>query len=161
ALRHTSFNSMGVDFADIDRDGNLDFCVLDMLSRDSRLRKRQFPGPTGMASDIGQIENRPQIMRNTLFHARGDGTYAEVADFAGVAASDWSWCPVFLDVDLDGYEDLVIPAGHLKDSQDLDAAVQIKARKPSYLAITNAVERHQAFTRDKMLNARLYPRLDM
>jgi len=28
ALRHTSENSMGVDFADVDRDGNVDFFVL-------------------------------------------------------------------------------------------------------------------------------------
>jgi hypothetical protein len=161
AMRHTSFNSMGVDFADIDRDGNVDFCVLDMLSRDSRLRKRQLLGPMSMASSAGQIDNRPQIMRNTMFLAHGDGTFAEVAEFAGVAASDWSWCPAFLDIDLDGYEDLLIPAGHLKDSQDLDAAVQVKAIKPSYIGLTNEVERHKAFTHDKMLSARLYPRLDM
>src|SRR5262249_29244300 len=66
-----------------------------------------------------------------------------------------------LDVDLDGYEDLLIPAGHLKDSQDLDATVQIRGRKPSHIGITNEAEWKQAFTRDKVLNARLYPRLDM
>ena len=39
ALRHTSKFSMGVDFADIDHDGcKVDFCVADMLSRDSRER---------------------------------------------------------------------------------------------------------------------------
>src|SRR5439155_1239387 len=42
ALRNTSASSMGVDFADIGRSGNVDFFVVDMLSRDPRLRKRQM-----------------------------------------------------------------------------------------------------------------------
>jgi len=33
---------------------------------------------------------------------RGDGTWAEIAQLAGAQASEWSWCPIFLDVDLDG-----------------------------------------------------------
>ena len=42
ALRHTSKFSMGVDFADMDRDGLMDFCVSDMLSRDWRTRRCQI-----------------------------------------------------------------------------------------------------------------------
>ena len=161
AMRETSASSMGVDFADIDRDGHMDFFVVDMLSRDHRLRKRQTPAQTPMPLAIGAIENRPQIMRNTLFHNRGDGTFAEIACFSGLAASDWSWSPVFLDVDLDGYEDLIITAGHTKDVQDRDAGRQISARQRSYSGYTNAVERQKAFTEDKMLNGRLYPNLRM
>jgi len=48
-------------------------------------------------------------MQNTLLHNRGDGTFEEIADYCGLPASDWSWQPVFIDVDLDGYEDLIIP----------------------------------------------------
>src|SRR2546425_1364288 len=94
ALRNTSASSMGVDFADIGRTGNLDFVVVDMLSRDPRVRRRQMVAQTPMPLPIGAIENRPQIMRNTLFHNRGDGTFAEIACFSGLAASDWSWSPV-------------------------------------------------------------------
>src|SRR5439155_1681286 len=80
ALRTTSASSMGVDFADIGRTGNLDFFVVDMLSRDLRLRKRQMFAQKPAPSPIGAIDNRPQIMRNTLFLNRGDGTYAEMAN---------------------------------------------------------------------------------
>src|SRR6185503_10850037 len=108
ALRHMSSSSMGVDFADIDHDGHLDFFVVDMLSRDRRLRLRQKPAQNLSLPLIGVSEDRPEVLRNTLFLGQGDGTWVETAGFSGVAASDWSWSPVFLDVDLDGYEDLLI-----------------------------------------------------
>jgi hypothetical protein len=161
SLRHTSASSMGVDFADINRDGYLDFFVLDMFSRDHRLRRRQMLAQRPMATRAGMIDNRPQIMRNTLFLNRGDDSFAEIADFAGVEASDWSWSPIFVDIDLDGYEDLLIAAGHERDVQDLDANAQIKTRPRSYVGITNDVERQQAFARDKYANVRLYPPLQM
>ena len=59
------------------------------------------------------------------------------------------------------YQDLIIPAGHTKDVQDLDAAAVIQARQRSYASITDPAERQRAFTTDKMLNARLYPELEM
>ncbi|MEO8428873.1 MAG: VCBS repeat-containing protein, partial [Verrucomicrobiota bacterium] len=161
ALRATSSSSMGVDFADVDRDGNVDFFVVDMLSRDLRLRKRQKFAQIPMALPVGAIDNRPQIMRNTLFHNRGDGTYAEIANYSSLAASDWSWQPIFLDVDLDGYEDLLVSAGNSRDVQDLDAEVQIKSRQHSWKGFTNAVERQKAFTTELMMHRRLYPELKM
>ncbi|MBI3416498.1 MAG: VCBS repeat-containing protein [Verrucomicrobia bacterium] len=112
--------AMGVDFADINRDGLLDFIVVDMLSRDHRLLKSQMGITNPVPTVIGEINNLPQIRHNTLFLNRGDGTYAEIANFAGVDASDWSWCPVFLDVDLDGFEDLLVSNGHARDIIDFD-----------------------------------------
>ncbi len=163
AIRHTSENSMGVDFADIDRDGTMDFVVLDMLSRDAMRRKMQMPAQTKLAltGKIGEISNRPQVMRNTLFHGRGDGTFEEIADFAGLAASDWSWQPVFIDVDLDGYEDLIISAGHRRDVQDLDATAKILSLQHSWPKNIETKAHQEAFTREMMEHARLYPRLEM
>ncbi len=160
AFRNMSASSMGVDFADIDRDGQVDCFVVDMLSRDSRLRKRQKLAQAPMTSPLGAIEDRPQFMRNTLYHNRGDGTFAEVANFAGVAASEWSWSPVFLDVDLDGYEDLLITSGHARDVQDLDSQEQIRSRQHAWTGFASEVERQKAFTRELMEHMRLYPRLE-
>ena len=64
-------------------------------------------------------------MQNTLFLSRGDGTYAEVAHVAGVAASEWTWGSAFLDVDLDGYEDLLLATGHAYDGMDADTRVRV------------------------------------
>jgi hypothetical protein len=128
AIRHTSFSSMGVDFADLNRDGHDDFFVADMLSREHAVRqtlmadRRPFIPP-------GQIDNRPQYGHNTLFFNRGDGTYAEVAQFSGVEASDWSWTPVFLDVDLDGFEDLLITTGLERSLRNADARAFISAER--------------------------------
>ncbi|MBK7998132.1 MAG: VCBS repeat-containing protein [Verrucomicrobia bacterium] len=127
AMRQQSFAAMGVDFADIDRDGDLDFFVVEMLSRDVSRRLRQIGGAQVSFPTPGWSENRPEVMRNTLFCNRGDGTYAEVAYFAGVEASDWSWQPVFLDVDLDGYEDILVANGNAFDVQDRDTLRRVRA----------------------------------
>ncbi|MGH7450135.1 MAG: CRTAC1 family protein, partial [bacterium] len=128
AIRHTSNSSMAVDFSDIDRDGDLDFFVADMLSREHQRRKTQMGtmAPTPLA--IGAIDNRPQYMRNTLFLNRGDKTYAEIAPYSGVQASEWSWSVAFLDVDLDGYEDILVTTGNFYDAQDSDTDELIRLR---------------------------------
>ncbi|MDB6054618.1 MAG: Repeat protein [Verrucomicrobiales bacterium] len=127
SLRKTSQFSMGVDFADINRDGLDDFVVVDMLSRDHKLKMQQSNATNAPIEFTGEkILDRPQYRQNTLFLNRGDGTYGEIAHFAGLEASEWSWCPVFLDVDLDGYEDLLVVNGNAYDTQDLDTIADSK-----------------------------------
>ncbi|MBI2946560.1 MAG: VCBS repeat-containing protein, partial [Verrucomicrobia bacterium] len=127
AMRNMSMSSMGVDFADINRDGHVDFVVVDMLSRDHRRRHTQRVNvhPDLMALPFAVIDNRPEVMRNTLNVNRGDSTFAEIAQFAGLQASEWSWCPIFLDVDLDGYEDLLISTGNGHDVIDSDGSARL------------------------------------
>jgi len=129
ALRRTSMFSMGIDFADLNRDGRDEFIVLDMLSRSHAKRQLQVGDLPLTSSGIGVMDNRPQYSHNTLFLNRGDGTYAEVAHFCGVQASEWSWTPVFLDVDLDGYEDLLITTGHELEMLNADVAERIEQMK--------------------------------
>ncbi|MFM8358221.1 MAG: CRTAC1 family protein, partial [Verrucomicrobiota bacterium] len=129
ALRNTSAFSMGVDAADLDRDGQVDFLVLDMLSRDHRLRNLQVAGLPPSYAVPGVYDDRPQFSHNTLFRGRGDGTFAEIGRLAGVSASEWSWTPVFLDVDLDGLEDLLISNGHEMDMMDIDVSDRADALK--------------------------------
>jgi len=125
-LRHTSRASMGIDFADVDRDGHEDFVVVDMLGREHEKRMTQIFKDVPEQQERERMEARPRYSRNMLFLGRPDGTYAEAALMAGVAASDWSWCPVFLDVDLDGYEDLLITNGFEYDVLDQDSQDEIK-----------------------------------
>lgn len=133
-LRHTSNFSMGIDVADIDRDGFDDFLVLDMLSRDFGRRMTQRAALGQTANNWERIDARPQIERNTLFWNRGDGTYSEIAYAAGLEASEWSWGVAFLDVDLDGYEDVLITNGHLFDMLDDDMGLRLAASPKRPLA---------------------------
>src|SRR5213079_2139368 len=100
---------------------------VDMLSRDHRKRNVQISETTPSSQPVGLIDNRPQILRNTLQLNRGDATFAEAAYYAGLEASEWSWGPIFLDVDLDGFEDILVTNGQLRDFQNIDMANRIEA----------------------------------
>lgn len=128
ALRNTSKFSMGMDVADVDRDGLDDLYVLDMMSRSHAVRLTRMDASMD-GSPIGSIEARPQLARSTLQRNRGDGTYAEIACFAGLEATEWSWQPLFVDVDLDGFEDVLVMTGHGRDDMHLDHGMRIDAAR--------------------------------
>ncbi|MBX3747879.1 MAG: VCBS repeat-containing protein [Verrucomicrobiae bacterium] len=123
AIRNMSYASMGVDVADIDRDGFLDFYTVEMLPVD------HFRHMTHVVRGADPDWRRPrdpfyrdEFSRSIMALNRGDGTYAEIGWYSATATSDWSWTPIFLDVDLDGYEDLIISSGYPHDVNDLDVA---------------------------------------
>lgn len=137
AIRKTAYAAMAVDFADLDRDGHEEIFVTEMLSRDHARRQVQHSllempplhaWGWGWDSPPGEGAGRLQVMRNTLLHNRGDGTYAEIAMHAGVHASEWTWGLAFCDVDLDGFEDLLVANGHGRDVANSDALAEVDAR---------------------------------
>lgn len=130
ALRKTSTFSMSVDFGDLNRDGLDDIFVADMLSLNHARQLMQFAESAPYHSRVGLFDDRPQVDRNTLQLNRGDGTFAEIATYAGLEASDWTWSTILMDVDLDGYEDILCSTGHMFDTQDLDAEARIQAKGP-------------------------------
>ena len=143
-MRHTSRSAMGVDFADVNRDGFDDFFVVDMLARDHRFRMTQLVRDRPTAAEIEHSEGRPQFNRNTLFLGGSGGHFTEVAWMAGLAASDWTWSTLFLDVDLDGYEDLLVTNGFEFDVMDQDSHTGIKdsGRRLSEAELKRSMQRH-------------------
>ncbi|HKS36296.1 MAG TPA: VCBS repeat-containing protein, partial [Verrucomicrobiae bacterium] len=127
ALRQTSYFSMGADFADVDRDGFDELMVVDMQSRRHELLLTQKSQMHPQPKRPGDLAGQFQMRRNTFFRARSDGTFAEIAYFAGVNASEWSWSCVFLDVDLDGWEDILVSNGFSFNVDDLDAKERVTA----------------------------------
>lgn len=124
AIRNSSFSSMGVDFSDINRDGHLDFVVTEMLSREHSRRLRQS------SEFLPEFEGRTLHNRNSVYLNRGDSpkehsdpSFAQIAYYSGLEASEWSWATAFSDVDLDGYEDLIVATGFTNDYQDMDTQI--------------------------------------
>ena len=120
-MRHTSRFSMGVDIGDINNDGNLDIFTLDMLPSDRTILKSSL-GEDGF--DIYQFKlghgYQDQFARNSLQLSNGDDTYSEIAQMANVSATDWSWCPLFIDFENDGDQDLFISNGIPRRMNDID-----------------------------------------
>ncbi len=126
AMRQSSWFSMGVDFADINQDGRDDFITLDMLGSNHQSRMTQLGDIAPAQHLIKNPEARPQFLKTCLFLNRGQGQYSELGQYAGVAATDWAWCPIFIDVDLDGREDLLVSNGNERDGRNLDVADELK-----------------------------------
>ena len=120
-LRHLSQFSMGVDIADYNNDGLPDIISLDMLPEDNRRQKLLQLQENYESFELMQSQDLyKQYMRNMLHLNNGDGTFSEIARLAGVSNTDWSWCPLFADFDNDGYKDLFITNGYLRDYTNKD-----------------------------------------
>ena len=121
--RHTSNFGMGCDIADYNNDGLPDIMVLDMTADD---HKRNKTNMGSMSPERFWANVRGgyffQYMVNTLQLNNGNGTYSEVAQLAGVARTDWSWAPLFADLDNDGWKDLMITNGFKHDVRNNDYA---------------------------------------
>lgn len=126
--RQMSNSTMGTDVGDINADGLPDLFMTDMLGDDSRRLKTQMPTHSPQPKRPGDAQTQLQLQRNTLFLNRGDGSYTELSELAGVEASGWSWGTMFLDVDLDGWQDLLIATGHPWDVMDADTQERLQNR---------------------------------
>lgn len=114
----TAMFSMGIDFADINNDGLTDYFIADMLSRDHERRMTQHGGMEGMMDE--PEDEALQLMRNTLHLNNGNGTFSDIAWLADVAASEWTWTVKFVDLDMDGLQDLLVTNGLPFDLMDSD-----------------------------------------
>jgi hypothetical protein len=121
ATGHTSRFSMGVDAADFNNDGRMDIITLDMLpEREDILKTSANTESFNLYNLRLQAGFHPQFARNNLQLNRGKGKFSEIGYLAGVYATDWSWSPLFADLDNDGWKDLYITNGIYRRPNDMD-----------------------------------------
>ncbi len=121
SVGHTSFFSMGNNIADINNDGLDDIFTLDMLPEDNHRQKLLF-APDNYEKIELNIRSGfyYQFMRNMLHINNGNGTFSEIGQLAGISNTDWSWAPLFADFDNDGWKDLYVTNGYLRDYTNMD-----------------------------------------
>lgn len=119
---HVSRFSMGNDVADVNNDGYLDILTLDMLPEDEKVLKASMgDDPVDLHNmKINRFNYHHQYTRNMLQINRGGVYFQEMGLYSGLAATDWSWSPLFGDYDLDGRQDVFIATGIPRRPNDLD-----------------------------------------
>lgn len=121
SIGHTSHFSMGSDVADFNNDARPDIMTLDMLPEDNRRQKLLMAPDNYEKFDLNvRLGFNHQYMRNMLHINDGNGTFREVGQLAGVSNTDWSWSALFADFDNNGWKDLYITNGYMRDYTNMD-----------------------------------------
>ena len=123
---HMSRNTMGLDIADFNNDLLPDVVTLDMLA-ESNYRQKILQGPDEydkytlmVDSGYGRQQNRNMLQLNRGFDTNGLPIFSEIGQLSGVSNTDWSWAALFADFDNDGFKDLFVTNGYLRESTNLD-----------------------------------------
>jgi len=121
ATGHISLSSMGSDIMDINNDGLLDIFTTDMLpENDYRLKTTTRFDDYDVHNAKLQNDFHHQFTSNCLQLNNGDGTFSEIAQLAGVDATDWSWGALGFDFNNDGWKDIFVSNGISKDLTNQD-----------------------------------------
>ena len=155
-MMHTSQYSMGVDAGDINNDGWPEIVSADMLPSDPYILKRSLGEDS---YDIFNYKIRSgyghQYTRNNLQYNRGNGIFSETGLYSGIAATDWSWAPLWLDFDNDGLKDLFVSNGIPKRMNDIDYINFISNSEIQKQINTNSVDEKNMMLIDKFPQIKL------
>ena len=139
AIGHTSHFSMGSDAADVNNDGLTDIYTLDMIPEDNRRQKllmapdnyEKFDFNLKVGFGYQYMRNMLQLNQGNSYEQKNAGNlqlkaqgskpfFSEVGQLAGISNTDWSWSALFADFDNDGWKDLYVTNGYLRDYTNLD-----------------------------------------
>jgi hypothetical protein len=125
---HISMYSMGTDVADINNDGLEDIMVTEMLPEDYKRSKVSMPSMDveGFNAIVDGGMHK-QFMHNALHLNQGNSFFSDIAQFSGVAKTDWSWACLLSDFDNDGRRDMFVANGYKRDVFDGDAQQKLGA----------------------------------
>jgi hypothetical protein len=130
SMHHQSYNSMGIDAADINNDELPDIAVLDMQPETNYRKKTMVTGMNSIKYEMEQKSGgyQPQFVRNMLqLHqgnipgdSLGQPFFSEIGQLAGISETDWSWSVLMADFDNDGWKDIQVTNGIAKDLTNND-----------------------------------------
>ncbi|MEO1257616.1 MAG: VCBS repeat-containing protein [Bacteroidota bacterium] len=147
-MQHTAFFGMGADVGDFNNDGLLDIVQMDMTPADNRRNKANMASMNIAGFwEVVSMGMHFQYMQNVLQLNNGIGPdglphFSDVARFAGISSTDWSWATLFADLDNDGRKDIFITNGTRRDINNkdyfnkIDKATHQEKQKFNYLDLT-------------------------
>jgi len=118
---HTSFSSMGSDYADINNNGCFDLITVDMLPNENYRRKMM-----SMAQNYDKFDKMVtynlgvQYPANVLQLNNCVGIFSDIAFMNNVALTEWSWSVLLADFNNDGLKDIHITNGYVRDITNND-----------------------------------------
>jgi enediyne biosynthesis protein E4 len=125
-MNHLSEASMGADMADINNDSYPDIFTTEMLPGDEYRLKTNTLFKNYNSHDLEQQRGFYHQYSQNCLHLNspagpgGQGHFRDIAHYAGVAATDWSWGALLFDMDNDGWRDIYVCNGIAKDVIDQD-----------------------------------------
>eukprot|EP01089_Gocevia_fonbrunei_P021221 TRINITY_DN8151_c0_g1_i1.p1 TRINITY_DN8151_c0_g1~~TRINITY_DN8151_c0_g1_i1.p1 ORF type:complete len:410 (-),score=85.18 TRINITY_DN8151_c0_g1_i1:776-2005(-) len=135
SFNHMSTFSMGNDIADVNNDGLMDIISLDMMAEDNFTQKTSMSGMNvAQFYNIEHLGLHRQYMYNALQVNNGNfpntiiPAFSDIAQLADISSTDWSWAPLLLDMDNDGFRDLFVSNGIKMDFRNNDFAIYLEEK---------------------------------
>jgi hypothetical protein len=135
--KQTAFYGMGVDIADFNNDQLLDIIQVDMMAKNNRRAKanmasmnpKLFWGTVNAGFHYQYMQNNLQMNNGIISDSLPN--FSNVARLAGVSSTDWSWGPLFADLDNDGWKDIFISNGTRREINNRDFFAKVGKKKMS------------------------------
>jgi len=127
-----AYSAMGTDQGDVNNDGRIDMFVADMAATTHEQDQRSMAAARELIrEDADSPTLAPQVLRNTLFLNTGFDRFLEAGVLAGIDATDWTWAVRFEDLDNDGWLDLYVTNGMVREYNNVDLRDEVILRENS------------------------------
>ena len=132
--RQISFYGMGVDLEDINNDGHQDIFVLDMAANDhvrskTLMASMNVPRFNLLTETLGF---QKQYMYNSLQLNVGNNHFQNIAQFAKLSKTDWSWAGLMVDLNNDELKEIYVTNGYRRYALDNDFQKKVRDAQAQY-----------------------------